>query len=221
MIHGVVFDMDGLMFDTERLALESWRFAGAQAGYDFSEAVIVETVGLDVANTKRVFLERLGADLDFDNLRKIRFQYVKDFIQRNGVPLKPGLFELLEYLKRNHYKATVATSTEAVHARYYLEKAGVIGYFAGIVCGDAVGRGKPAPDIYQAAAGILGLVPGECLALEDSPSGVLSACRAGMKPVMIPDLVRPDEATQKLLYAQVPSLSDVIALLEQAAGRPL
>lgn len=150
---------------------------------------------------------------DFNALRKIRVDYVTDYIEKHGIPLKTGLFELLNYLKSNHYKITVATSTESEKARYYFENAGIANYFDGIVCGDMINRGKPEPDIYLKASEILGFSPNECLALEDSPSGVLSAYRAGMMPVMIPDLIQPDEETRKILFAEMPTLFNVIGLL--------
>ena len=131
------------------------------------------------------------------------------------MPVKPGLRPLLAFLRKNGYGMTVATSTDEEKTRYNLAKAGVEGYFAKIVCGDMVARGKPEPDIYLKACEVLGLAPAACMALEDSPAGILAAYRAGMRPVMVPDTVQPDAATEKLLYAKLPALDGVIGLLEQ------
>lgn len=214
MIKGVAFDMDGLMFDTERLVVKGWNFAGTQLGYCISKALVIKTLGLNIENTRRVFIEYLGSDFNFNAARKIRVDYVTNYIEKNGMPLKTGLVELLNYLNSNHYKITVATSTENEKVNYYFKKAGISDFFEGIVSGDMIERGKPEPDIYLIASEIMGLDPNECLALEDSPSGVLSAYRAGMKPVMIPDLVKPDEDTCKILYTVKPTLFDVIELLD-------
>ena len=213
MIKGIVFDMDGLMFDTERLSAEGWAFAGKQMGLDITENIIVKALGLSIENTKRVFLNELGEAFDFSAARKIKVDYMTSYIENNGLPMKTGLIELLDYLTVNHFKITVATSTERERAQYYFDKAGISKFFDKIVCGDMIERGKPEPDIYLTASGIIGVDPYECLALEDSPMGILSAYRAGMKPVMIPDLLQPDEGTNRLLYAKLPTLLDVIELL--------
>jgi HAD superfamily hydrolase (TIGR01509 family) len=154
--------------------------------------------------------------LDFAEFRKTRLGFVSEYIEKNGVPQKPGLVELLEYLKERQYKIVVATSTDAVRANFYFEKAGLGHYFDSIICGDSVAARKPAPDIYLKACEMIFTAPGECLALEDSPIGILAAHRAGMKPVMIPDLLLPDEETKKLLFAQLSSLVDVIDLLDRS-----
>jgi len=213
MIKGIIFDMDGLMFDTERLVIKAWDFAGKQMGYSITKDIVIKTLGLNTENTRRVFIEHLGNNFDFYVIRKIRVDYMTDYIDKNGIPIKTGLIELLDFLKSNHYKMTVATSTEKEKTEYYFKKANISYYFDDIVCGDMIERGKPEPDIYLKASKIIGVAPNECLALEDSPIGILSAYRAGMKPVMIPDLVMPNEETNKILYAKLPTLFDVIELL--------
>lgn len=213
MIKGIIFDMDGLMFDTERLVIKAWDFAGKQMGYSITKDIVIKTLGLNTENTRRVFIEHLGNNFDFYVFRKIRVDYMTDYIDKHGIPIKTGLIELLDFLKSNHYKMTVATSTEKEKTEYYFKKANISYYFDDIVCGDMIERGKPEPDIYLKASKIIGVAPNECLALEDSPIGILSAYRAGMKPVMIPDLVKPNEETNKILYAKLPTLFDVIELL--------
>ena len=213
MIKGVVFDMDGLMFDTERLAIEAWTFAGKQIGLNVTEDMVVKTLGLNTEDTNRVLIDELGTDFDLSATRKIRIDYVTSYIENNGMPVKTGLVELLDYLNRNDYKIAVATSSEKETALFNFNKAGISKFFDKIVCGDMIKRGKPEPEIYLRACEIIGIDPSECLALEDSPMGILSAYRAGMKPVMIPDLLQPDEGTNKLLYAKLQTLHDVIELL--------
>lgn len=215
MIKGIVFDMDGLMFDTERLSVRGWAFAGKQMGFDITEAMALKTLGLNIRDTERILRNVLGEGFDFSGAREIKVDYMTSYIERNGIPKKAGLTELLDYLTANHFKITVATSTERERAQYYFEKAGISKYFNKIVCGDMIEHGKPEPDIYLKASEILGVDPDECLALEDSPMGILSAYRAGVKPVMIPDLLQPDEKTSSLLYAKLSTLLDVIELLSK------
>ncbi len=220
MIKAVVFDMDGLMFDTERLVRIAWDHAGRQMGYDIPSDLFSLTAGMDIPNTRRIFVQRLGGDFDFFACRKLRVDYMMQYILDHGLPVKRGLYELLDFLKGNGYDMAIASSTEADKVEFNLAKAGVSHYFSHLVCGGMVPRGKPAPDIYLKAVELLGLEPGECIALEDAPAGILSAYRAGLRPVMVPDLVEPDEATDRILYAKVSSLSDVVGLLirEGTAG---
>ncbi len=201
------------MFDTERLTLRAMKYAGAIMGYDIPEDVMTKVLGLNMEKTRQVFENELADGFDFDVMQEHKVKFMFDHIENNGMPIKAGLNELLEFLKYNGYKMTVATSTDKKRAEYYFLKAGISGYFDKIVCGDMIKRGKPEPDIYLEACRIIGLAPGDCMALEDSPHGIMSAFRAGMKTVMIPDLIRPDEQTRKMLYAQVSTLFDVIELL--------
>lgn len=214
MIKAVIFDMDGLMFDTERLAIEAWSHAGKKLGYDLKEELVYKTLGLDVKSTRRVFAECVGDGIDFEACMRLGGEYITQYVADNGMPLKKGLIELLNHLRSHQYRITMATSTVKVNAERYLRAANVIHYFDEIACGDMIKRGKPEPDIYLKAIEITGMAPEECMALEDAPAGILSAYRAGAKPVMIPDLTQPDEETSKLLYAKLPSLLEVIDLLD-------
>ncbi|WP_343207881.1 HAD family phosphatase [Anaerolentibacter hominis] len=215
MIKAVAMDMDGLMFDTEALALEGWKHVGEQLGIDIPESLIMEMVGLDVDQSAAACERHYGCRVDFDSWRKMRIRWVWDYIEANGMPVKPGLMELLGYLKERGYLSIVATSSHRYAVDFYFEKAGLTDYFDQIVSAEAVRLRKPDPAIYRKASEMLGVRPEQCMALEDSPVGILAACRAGMKPVMIPDLIRPDKETEKLLYACVNDLTEVIPLLER------
>lgn len=215
MIKGVAFDMDGVMFDTERLTAEAWGAAGEQMGYTVPEELVLKPLGMNLACTREIFLRHFGREFDFDAFNDRKNAYVAASVEKNGMPLKPGLMELLDYLQSRRYAMTVATSTDRNIVSYYFEKAGISRYFPEIVCGDSVEHSKPAPDIYLKACEILRLAPFECFALEDSPNGIRSACGAGMKPVLIPDLVEPDEEIRNMAYAEVPSLFAVIELLRR------
>jgi HAD superfamily hydrolase (TIGR01509 family) len=161
-----------------------------------------------------MFAEEFGDGLDFDYFKKQYKDYLEQYIEENGIPIKKGLFELLDYLKDNHYKIAVATSTNKQRAHYYFENSGVSKYLDAIVAGDMIENGKPAPDIYLKAAELIEVHPTDAIALEDSPYGILSASRAGMKPIMIPDLIEPNDETSKLLYKKLDSMLDVITLLQ-------
>ncbi|MDD4592288.1 MAG: HAD family phosphatase [Parabacteroides sp.] len=212
MITGVIFDMDGLMIDTERLSVSGWIYAGKQIGYDIPKELILKTLGLDIKNTKTVFLSYYGNQFAFSKLRDIRNDYVERYIESNGVPIKPGLYDLLEYLGSSNYQYAVATSATKSRVERYFENAG-LSNIKNIVTGDMIERGKPEPDIYIKACELINLPPDECIALEDSPMGILSASRAGLKPIMIPDLILLDNETKQLLWSLLPDLYSVKDLL--------
>ena len=140
---------------------------------------------------------------------------MNEFIRQNGIEKKKGLDELLDYLDSTGLKKAVATATDLQRTTLYLSSINIIDRFDKLICGNMIENGKPAPDIYLAAAKELGLDPGECIALEDSPNGIRSAHAAGCKPVMIPDLSQPDEETKKLLYACCDDLSKVIGVIQK------
>ena len=215
-IQAVAFDMDGLLFDTERLAAESWIAAGKTRGIPIGEEMALRTLGLDRHNTRRVFEELYGAGHDYDGIRAERLRYMFDRIERDGMPVKDGVRELLDFLDAARIPYTLATSTERSRAGRYLESAGLAGRFRYRVCGDMVTRGKPEPDIYLQAAKLLGVRPQDALALEDAPLGVEAARRAEMPVVMVPDLVQPDGETRRKTLAVVQSLRDVIPLIRAA-----
>lgn len=209
----VIFDMDGLMFDTERLNLEAWQAVGRDHGLAITHDLAMQAVGKGAENTRRVFEAQVGPLPHFYELREQRIEHARRFIESNGMPFKKGLHELLAFLKDHHFLTALATATPRALAGYYLEKADLIDYFDHIVFGDMVENPKPAPDIYLQACARLGVAPKDCLTLEDSPVGIRAAFLAGTNPVMIPDLIRPDEALNAMLSAQVDSLIEVIPLL--------
>ena len=215
MIKAVIFDMDGLMFDTESMTRDLWNEVGAEMGYRHVSAVMPETMGVRLGQSGDIFRRHFGPDFPYDAFVAEFRRRMRENIEKKGVPVKPGLYDLLKYLKRENIPCAVASSTSRKKVLKYCDKAGVTGYFQKIICGDMVEKSKPDPQIYLTAARELGTAPERCMALEDSPNGCLSAFRAGMKTVMVPDLVRPDEAACARLFACVPTLRDVIPLLEK------
>lgn len=215
MIKAVVFDMDGLMFDTERLTISAWDFAGERLGVGKMGHMVYKTLGLRAEAAKEIFAGEYGSAFTMEELQTLTRQFFNDYCEANGTPVKPGLLELLDYLKKNGYKTGIATSTREISTTQHLSRVGIADCFDAVVCGDMIARGKPEPDIYLEACRRLGVSPAEGMALEDSPNGLTAAWRAGMKAVMIPDLIQPDEALQKILFAKLPSLHEVPALLEK------
>lgn len=214
MIKAVIFDMDGLMIDTEKLLVKYWLEAARYYGYSMNRNHIIGIRSMEPKHAASKLRAEIGQDFDYYKVRSLRKKLMNEHIGKYGLEEKKGLGELLNYLKLNHYLTAVATSTDYERTSWYLSSLGRMEYFDVIVCADMVKNGKPEPDIYLEAAERLKTEPGMCMALEDSPNGILSAYRAGMRPVMIPDLSQPDEKTEKLLFRCVEDLSKVIPLLE-------
>ncbi len=215
MVKAVVFDMDGVLFDTEKLTAESWEKAGEALHCSSIMSVISEFLGLNSVYQKKRFHEIFGEDFPYEEFINYGRKYSENYIKEHGIPIKPGLFELLDYLKANGYHIAAASSTRHATVLRHFKEAGITEYFDTIIGGDMVEKSKPDPDIYLHAAASLGFAPQDCLALEDSPNGLTAAYRAGMKTVMVPDLIAPTPELEKMLYACVPSLSAVIPLLEK------
>ena len=205
----VIFDMDGLMFDTENLYVRKWAEAGHIYGYEIKKETIADCIGLASGLEKDFFLRRFGREFPYAEIRAERDRRVQEYIEKEGVPVKPGLSALLDRLDGKKIKKAVASSTDRAVCEDWLERAGVRKRFDAVICGDMVKRGKPNPDIFLKACSCLNRKAGCCMVLEDSPHGILAAHRAGMKPVMIPDLKKPDAETTSLLFARMDSLADV------------
>ena len=215
MIKGVLFDMDGLMTDTERLFLQLWCEVMVERGYPEHRDVVIYCIGQNHAATRDYVREKLGDDFDYLSIIQEIGRRSKRFCTDHGVPVKPGLYELLDYLDAQNIPYAVATSTLRTNAQWRLQNIGVLDRLHGLVTGDMVTVGKPEPEIFLRAAETLDLPPEQCLVLEDSPHGILAAHRAGCLPVMIPDLKEPDAETEKLLFARCGSLPEVASLIEQ------
>ena len=214
-IQAVLFDMDGLMLDTERLTISAWDWTGEQMGFGPLGHLVFKTLGMNRKGSEEVFRREFGDRLTWEQLSEPTNRYFHEYFAKQGVPVKDGLFPLLAYLKEKGYRRCVVTSTSEKTARAELEQAGILPWFDGMVCGNMVTHGKPAPDIYLLAAERMGLEPAHCLALEDSPNGIRSAFAAGVNPVVIPDLVEPDEEILGKAVARLQSLAEVSALLEK------
>ena len=205
----VVFDMDGLMFDTERLARDAWRCAMADHGYALDDEVYLTAVGRTVAGACSVFMEAFGPDLPIAEIETAKARYLRHMLEP-GPPLKPGLLALLEGLEALHRPLAVASATARVEVELRLAGVGLLERFGVVVGGDEVERGKPAPDLFLLAAERLRACPADCVVLEDSEAGVEAAAAAGMAVVVVPDLVEPSPAVRAVARAVLPSLEGVL-----------
>ena len=206
----VIFDMDGVLFDTERLYVDAWRQAAAQMNLRDMEPTIQGCIGLSAADTRRWFATHHPADFPFEEFIATERRCFFDTLDRDGLPIKPGAPELLRWLREQGVPVALATSSRATSAGRHLAAAGwQEGVFDAIVTGDMVENGKPAPDIYRLACRTLGVSPAASLAVEDSYNGLRAAAAAGMRPVMVPDLLPPTDEIAPLLYRCFDSLVDM------------
>ena len=211
----VIFDMDGLMFDTETVSREAWRLAGEKTNLPVDNDLFSEFLGTNTNYIRNILIERYGEDSPFEDLISERNILADKLIDTNGLGIKKGLIELLDYLKKNNIKRAVATSTSRERALKLLTMANVVDKFDYIICGDEVTQSKPNPEIFLKVAEKLDVNPANCVVLEDSRWGVYAAKRAGMNPIMIPDLLEPDEELLGMIYNKADSLDDVIELLDK------
>ena len=205
---GIIFDMDGLMVDTERIAKIAWQQAARLAGHDMSDALFESMIGRTKFDSVATLQLAFGPDFNFEKAYESCGLIYQDYIDHNGLPLKPGIIELLDDLSTGGIPLGVATSTRNPTARLRLEQVGLLPYFPVVVGGDEISRGKPAPDIYLEAVRRLGLDAATSFALEDSPAGVRSAHGAGLQVIMVPDLVAPTPEITALTVLIAQSLHD-------------
>ncbi|WP_315387456.1 HAD family phosphatase [uncultured Stenotrophomonas sp.] len=207
----VIFDMDGLMIDSERVSIACWSQAARELQLPFADDFWLGLVGLGDRDCEQLLLQHVNADQVAALYARCHDLY--EARTQQGLPLRPGIMELLQLLQAHGIPRAVATSTRQPRASRKLAAAGLLPYFDHVVTSDQVSHPKPAPDIYLLAAQKLGKDPSRCLALEDSPAGTRAAVAAGMTAIQVPDLVHPDEALRALGHRIVDSLHDAHALL--------
>ena len=215
-IKAVLFDMDGLMVDTESLATEAFIHSAKKQGYDMPKEETLLVLGF---TTKSIydFWENYfkNSDVSGKQLVDDHYKYIENILFTTGPRKMPYIEELLRYLKERNYKVAVASSSNMNHIINNMEKTGLKKYIDEFASGAEVENGKPAPDVFLLAAERLGVKPEECLVLEDSKAGVIAGSSAGAKVIMVPDMFKPDEECKERTYRIVGNLGEVISILEE------
>lgn len=218
-IRAAIFDMDGLMLDTEPIYRLAWQAAAADFGREIDDRLYLRLIGRSNRDAERVLAGIFGESFPLVEFRLRWVEHWRGRIDSEGIKRKPGLDETLELLETLGVPKAVATSTEAEDAAWTLGLAGLTSRFDAVVSGDRVERGKPAPDIFVAAAAALGVPAGCCIAFEDSDPGAAAAASAGMLTVIVPDMKPPSAAARASAYRVLESLEEAPALLRRLCSR--
>jgi beta-phosphoglucomutase-like phosphatase (HAD superfamily) len=218
-ITAIVFDMDGLMLDTEPLYKTAWQQASAELGFELDDSAYSRLVGRPAGDCECEVVERFGPGFPIQRFRVRWPELWRGSVQAQGIRKKSGLLELLSFVDAHGLAKAIATSSGADYAEFSLRSAGLSGRFSTVVTGDEVARGKPAPDIYSEAARQLGRSPAECVALEDSDAGVLAASAAGMVTLCVPDSKPPSSEATRAAACVLRSLDDVREWIDAATSR--
>ena len=214
MIKAVIFDMDGLMIDSERVTFQGYQKVLGEMGLDISEDFYVTLLGRTIPTAKKLFLDVYGHDFDLDKVIPLVHQYMADLFENEGVPLKKGLLPLLQYLKENNYKTIVATSSQRNRVDRILQLTHLEEYFDDSICGDEVEHGKPDPEVFLRSCQKLGVEPHEAIVLEDSEAGIEAAYKGHIKVLCIPDMKYPEDQYAQMTTEILDSLEDVIDYLK-------
>lgn len=204
MKKGVIFDMDGLLFDTEAVWQRNWSRVAADMGIDLPEAFRKEICGTSGEIMKRVIEKYYGVDDGTDIMQNVINGVHSDL--KDNVPEKPGLHEILEHFKNKGMKMAVASSSSQAQIESNCRNAGILEYFDALVSGAQIGKSKPAPDIFLAAAEKIGIEPEDCYVFEDAFNGVQAGYAAGSAVIMIPDMTAPTDEIRAMTYAVYDSL---------------
>lgn len=213
-VKGLVFDMDGLLLDSEKIVKRAWDYTGEQLGYKNFGNHIFRTVGFNLKRRTEYFRENVDPDFPMEFFADTARKKYHEIVREEGIEVKPGARELLEWAGNNGYRLGLATSSRKSHAEESLKRVGLFDFFDGMQFGDTVQEGKPHPEIYLKACMEIGICPNEAAALEDAPSGICAAAAAGMYVIAVPDLVEPPKEVEQYIWKRADSLLEVISLLQ-------
>ena len=211
----MIFDMDGVIFDSERCTLQSWQVVAERHGLPNLEENYNKCIGVTREVTERIMKDAYGEDFPYDRFAKEASVWYHERYDGGRLPMKPGVRELLSYLKERNIPTALASSTREERVKEQLRDAGLLPFFQVIIGGERAKRSKPAPDIFLIAAEALGEEPSGCIVIEDSHNGIRAAHAAGMRPIMVPDMLAPDESVSLMCETIKPSLLDVLSYLEE------
>jgi len=209
MIKAVLFDMDGTVFDTERIYRDCWFRAAEAVGFEEMEELLARIFGVSEREIGFYVYEHYGADFPYEKMLALRAGMIADTIEREGVSLKDGVPEVFERLKARGIRSALVTSAPCFRVEDFLKRTGLGSCFSCVVTGERVERSKPEPDIFLLAARELGLAAEECMVAEDSRNGVLAGYRAGMQVAMIPDLQSANEEIMPCVTHLLGSLAEL------------
>lgn len=214
-VKGVIFDMDGVILDTETLSLMFWEKTLKSHGIEMDREKHILLMGKNSEETLKCLKEIYGEDVPIKDYYLEKGQAVIDYLEENKPGVKKGFESLLKHLIENGYKSAIATST----ARWKMANRMKFLHFDEmvdcVICGDEVNKSKPNPEIFLKAAEKLGLKPEECIVIEDSKSGVEAAYKGGFRCIMVPDYKKPDEEMKEMIFKVMDSLEDVEAWLKK------
>ena len=211
----VIFDMDGLMLDTEPIGMQAWMKAGASLGFDISQEFYHQLIGKNARVAHVLLQEHLGPAFDYEKGLALYIQFRDEYIAAHGMPIKPGLIQLLDQLDACGLKKCVASSTSRTRATHMLTISGLIDRFDAVICGDDVQESKPHPEIFLTAAARFGVDAKHCLVLEDSVVGVEAAYRADMRVICVPDMLLPDAVTLGRVSTVCNDLAEAAGIIAQ------
>lgn len=216
IVHGAIFDMDGTMFDTERLRFQTLQQASRELiGIEFSDSYLMQCLGLSARSAEQLAKERYGEDVPYAEIRQRADVLELEHVRQYGVPIKKGLLQVLERLRKASLKMAVATSSRRAIAEEYLINANVYKFFDVLVCGDEIKQGKPHPEIFISAAEKINLSPAQCLMFEDSENGLRSAYDAGGMTVLFKDIKTPNESMLAQAQYYYETVEDFLTELNQ------
>lgn len=217
-ITSVIFDMDGVIFDSERLVLDCWEKVGEKYGIADIRQVFTECIGTNNRKTQEIVYAHYGASFPYEEFRKEASVFFQKYLKDEGLPVKKGVRELLQYLQKEGIPIGLASSTRQAVVEEELRQAGLCDYFQVIMGGDKLKRSKPEPDIYLMTCEKMGTFPENTYAIEDSHNGIRSAYSAGMMPIMVPDLLQVTDEMKEKSVAIFDDLLQVIQYFHSFAG---
>lgn len=203
----VIFDMDGVIFDSERLVLSCWEKVGEKYGFQGIDEVFLPCIGTNEVKTKEIVMDYYGQDFPYETFRQEASVLFHERVDLDGLPVKKGVREILDYLKEQEIPTAVASSTRLEAVSGELKQAGLYEYFKVVMGGDQLKRSKPEPDIYLMTCEKMDVIPSRAYAIEDSYNGIRSSFRAGMRPIMVPDML---PATEEMRQKSVAVLDDLL-----------
>lgn len=215
MIKAVIFDMDGLMIDSERVTYDGYVVECGKLGLKMEEEFYIRTLGLPLPTVFQMYFEQYGSNFPMEQVLDGVHQYMDERFRKEGVPVKEGLRELLQYLKRHGYKTVIATSSNRDRVDRILGQTKLEEYFDSSICGDEIEKGKPNPDVFLKSCEKAGVKPEEAIVLEDSEAGIQAAYTAGIPVICVPDMKYPEDGFKEKAGWIVDSLTVVLEMFQK------